>query len=174
LIGTNCGNFRKRFAPCVRNWRVMKKDRSLDADVRPHKEELLLNVAQTMATYETLDEMLRVLVEITTREIRADRGTIFLNDAETGELYSRISQGTFQREIRIINNTGIAGHVFTTGESLIVHDAYRDDRFNRSVDEKTGYTTKSILCVPIRTMKGEVIGTAQMLNKIKGRFSKKT
>ncbi|MCX5828949.1 MAG: GAF domain-containing protein [Deltaproteobacteria bacterium] len=150
----------------------MKKDRALDTDVRLHQAELLLNVAQTMATYETLDEMLNVLVEITTREIRADRGTIFLNDAETGELYSRVAQGTFQREIRIINNTGIAGHVFTTGESLLVHDAYKDERFNRSVDEKTGYTTKSILCVPIRTMKAEIIGAAQMLNKKKGRFNK--
>ncbi|MCK9391578.1 MAG: GAF domain-containing protein [Syntrophales bacterium] len=150
----------------------MKKDRALDTDVRLHQAELLLNVAQTMATYETLDEMLNVLVEITTREIRADRGTIFLNDAETGELYSRVAQGTFQREIRIINNTGIAGHVFTTGEGLLVHDAYQDERFNRSVDEKTGYTTKSILCVPIRTMKGEIIGAAQMLNKKKGRFNK--
>ncbi|MFA5182827.1 MAG: GAF domain-containing protein [Syntrophales bacterium] len=150
----------------------MKKDKSLDTDVRLHQAELLLNVAQTMATYETLDDMLNVLVEITTREIRADRGTIFLNDAETGELYSRVAQGTFQREIRIINNTGIAGHVFTTGESLLVHDAYNDERFNRSVDEKTGYTTKSILCVPIRTMKGEIIGAAQMLNKKKGRFNK--
>ncbi|MFA6412978.1 MAG: GAF domain-containing protein, partial [Syntrophales bacterium] len=150
----------------------MKKDRPLDTDVRLHQAELLLNVAQTMAAYETLDEMLSVLVEITTREIRADRGTIFLNDAETGELYSRVAQGTFQREIRIINNTGIAGHVFTTGEGLLVHDAYNDERFNRSVDEKTGYTTKSILCVPIRTMKGEIIGAAQMLNKKKGRFNK--
>ena len=150
----------------------MKKDRALDTDVRLHQAELLLNVAQTMATYETLDEMLNVLVEITTREIRADRGTIFLNDAETGELYSRVAQGTFQREIRIINNTGIAGHVFTTGEGLLVHDAYQDERFNRSVDEKTGYTTKSILCVPIRTMKGEIIGAAQILNKKKGRFNK--
>ncbi len=150
----------------------MKKNKALNDDVRLHQAELLLKVAQTMATYETLDEMLNVLVEITTREIRADRGTIFLNDPETGELYSRVAQGNFQREIRIINNTGIAGHVFTTGESLIVHDAYADPRFNRSVDEKTGYVTKSILCVPIRTMKGEIIGAAQMLNKKRGRFKR--
>jgi len=150
----------------------MKKNKALNDDVRLYQAELLLNVVQTMATYETLDEMLNVLVEITTREIRADRGTIFLNDPETGELYSRVAQGNFQREIRIINNTGIAGHVFTTGESLIVHDAYADPRFNRSVDEKTGYVTKSILCVPIRTMKGEIIGAAQMLNKKRGRFKR--
>jgi len=150
----------------------MKKDKAFNNDLRLYQAELLLSVAQTMATYESLDDMLRVLVEITTKEIHADRGTIFLNDPETGELYSRVAQGNFQREIRIINNTGIAGHVFSTGESLIVHDAYTDDRFNSAVDEKTGYTTKSILCVPIRTMKGEIIGAVQMLNKKKGRFNK--
>ena len=109
---------------------------------------------------------------MTTREVGAERRTLFLNDEKTGELYSRVAQGTFQREIRILNTTGIAGHVFTEREALIVHDAYNDDRFNRSVDEQTGFVTRNILCVPIRTVKGEVIGVAQALNKKKGRFTK--
>jgi adenylate cyclase len=40
--------------------------------------------------------------------------------------------------------------VFTTGEALIVHDAPTDERFNRAIDEQTGYATKSVACVPIR------------------------
>ncbi len=147
----------------------MRKSREA---VKHHQAELLLDVVKTMAAYETLDEMLGVLVEMTTKAINADRGTIFLNDPEAGELYSRVAQGNFQREIRILNNTGIAGHVFTAGESLIVDDAYTDVRFNRSVDERTGYVTKSILCVPIRTVKGETIGVAQVLNKNTGHFTK--
>ena len=115
--------------------------------------KLLLDLSKTIAVFETLDEILFSLVEVTTRELNADRGTIFLNDSETGELYSRVAQGNMQREIRILNTSGVAGHVFTTGESLIVDDAYQDSHFNRSVDEKTGYTTKTILCVPIRTFK---------------------
>jgi adenylate cyclase len=133
--------------------------------------EMLLDISRTIAAFETLDEILNTLVEITTRELKADRGTIFLNDPETGELYSRVAQGNIQREIRILNNSGVAGHVFTTGEGVIVHDAYTDLRFNRNIDESTGYTTKTILCVPIRTIKGEIIGVAQALNKIKGRFT---
>ena len=112
------------------------------------------------------------LVGMTTREVGAERGTLFLNDEKTGELYSRVAQGTFQREIRILNTTGIAGHVFTEREAIIVHDAYKDARFNRSVDEQTGFVTRNILCVPIRTVKNEVIGVAQALNKKKGRFTK--
>ncbi|MDP3096564.1 MAG: GAF domain-containing protein [Syntrophales bacterium] len=134
--------------------------------------ELLLDISKTIAAFETLDEILKSLVEITTRELKADRGTIFLNDSETGELYSRVAQGNIQREIRILSNTGVAGHVFTSGEGVIVHNAYEDAHFNRSIDEQTGYITKTILCVPIRTIKGEIIGAAQVLNKKKGLFTK--
>lgn len=137
-----------------------------------HHAALLLDVVRTMAAFETLDEMLGVLVDMTTNAIDAERGSIFLLDADTEELYSRVAQGNFHREIRILNNRGIAGHVYTTGESVIVDDAYSDDRFDRTVDEKTGYTTRSILCVPIRTVKGQTIGVAQVLNKRKGSFTK--
>ncbi len=148
--------------------RPSKKSRGL----KPQQAKLLLHVSETMAAYETLDEMLAVLVEMATREMDAERSTIFLNDSDTNELYSRVAQGNFHREIRILNNSGVAGHVFTTGQGLIVHDAYSSEHFNRSVDESTGFTTKSILCVPIRTLKGEVIGVAQVLNKRTGQFSK--
>ncbi|HEY3432512.1 MAG TPA: GAF domain-containing protein [Rhodocyclaceae bacterium] len=134
--------------------------------------ELLLEVTRRMAGYETLDEVLQALVEMTTQELNAERGSLFLNDPDSNELYSRVAQGNIQREIRLLNNSGIAGYVFTTGEALIIQDAYSDDRFNRSIDEQTGFTTRNILCVPIKTVKGEVIGVAQTLNKRTGKFSR--
>ncbi|MEO7726182.1 MAG: adenylate/guanylate cyclase domain-containing protein, partial [Burkholderiales bacterium] len=109
---------------------------------------------------------------VTTTELNAERGTLFLNDSETNELYSRVAQGNSHREIRLLNNSGIAGYVFTAGEGVIIDDAYADARFNRTIDEQTGFITRSILCVPIRTAKGETIGVAQVLNKQKGSFSK--
>lgn len=134
--------------------------------------ELLLEVTRRMAGYGTLDEVLNALVEMTSNELNAERGSLFLNDPDTNELYSRVAQGNIQREIRILNTSGIAGHVFTSGEALIIHDAYADPRFNRSIDEQTGFTTHSILCVPIKTVKGEIIGVAQSLNKRSGKFTK--
>ena len=134
--------------------------------------ELLLEVTRRMASYGTLDEVLAALVEMTTSELNAERGSLFLNDPDTNELYSRVAQGNIQREIRILNTSGIAGHVYTSNEALIIHDAYADDRFNRSIDEQTGFTTRNILCVPIKTVKGEVIGVAQTLNKRTGRFTR--
>ena len=102
-----------------------------------NEAELLLDISKTVAAFETLDEILQTLVEVTTRELNADRGTIFLNDSETGELYSRVAQGNIKREIRILNNSGVAGHVFSTGEALIVHDAYSHPHFNREIDEES-------------------------------------
>ncbi len=141
-------------------------------DRRLRFAELLLSISQKMSGMETLDEVLNGLVEVTTKELIAERGTLFLNDPETNELYSRVAQGTYHREIRLLNNTGIAGHVFTTGEGLIIDDAYADARFNRTIDEQTGFVTRSILCVPIKTAKGDIIGVAQVLNKQKGNFTR--
>ena len=140
-------------------------------DRKRNETELLLDISKTIGAFETVDEILHTLVEVTSRELNTDRGTIFLNDSETGELYSHVAQGNSQREIRILNNSGVAGYVFTSGKGVIVHNAYKYPHFNPSVDEQTGYKTKTILCVPIRTMKGEIIGVAQSLNKKKGRFT---
>ncbi len=144
---------------------------SPDAMSKVHQLELLLNISKQVAAFEVLDDMLMTLVEITTRELDADRGTIFLNDGETNELYSRIAMGNINREIRILNDSGVAGQVYTTGQSMLVDDAYANEYFNKSIDKKTEYVTKTILCVPIKTVKGDIIGVAQMLNKRKGKFT---
>jgi adenylate cyclase len=151
-----------------------KKPAAEDSDTRRRLRhaELLLEVTRRMAGYGTLDEVLNALVEMTTSELNAERGSLFLNDPDSNELYSRVAQGNIQREIRILNTSGVAGYVFTSGEALIIHDAYADERFNRSIDEQTGFTTHSILCVPIKTVKGEIIGVAQTLNKKNGRFTR--
>jgi adenylate cyclase len=134
--------------------------------------EMLLDVSRKVAAIESLDEVLGVLMEMSTWELGAERSSLFMNDPQSGELYTRFAQGNFQREIRIINDSGIAGHVFTTGKGLLIHDVYKHKWFNRSVDEQTGFRTRNMMCVPIKTVKGEVIGVAQTLNKKKGRFTK--
>jgi len=133
--------------------------------------DMLLQVTTDLAKTKSLDEALETLVKITTSTIGAERGTIFLNDSSTGELYSRIAQGNFRREIRIMNSKGVAGWVFSHNEGAIIPDAYKDDRFNKAVDVRTGFRTKSILCAPLRTVNGDKIGVSQILNKIDGEFT---
>lgn len=135
------------------------------------RARILLEVSRRCALRQTLDGLLHELVELTSRELDCDRGTLFLNDPETSELYSRVAQGNLTREIRILNSSGFAGHAFQTGESIITADAYADARFNPSVDERTGYRTESMVCVPVRTLAGETIGVMQCLNKRNGQFT---
>jgi adenylate cyclase len=134
--------------------------------------ELLLSVSQKIAGLKNLSEILWTIIETTTETLNADRGSLFLNDPLTGELYSRVAQGELIREIRILNTTGIAGSIFQSGVGEIIHDAYSDERFNSKIDEQTGYVTKNIVCAPVKTVRGDVIGVIQILNKKRGRFTK--
>ncbi|PFX27035.1 dual 3',5'-cyclic-AMP and -GMP phosphodiesterase 11-like isoform X1 [Stylophora pistillata] len=69
-------------------------------------------------------------------------------------------------EIRIPLGTGIVGYTADTGEVVNIANAYEDSRFNQEIDKKTGYHTRSILCMPIRDhYHGEIIGVAQVINK---------
>ncbi len=61
--------------------------------------------------------------------------------------------------------------VFKSGEILNIPDAYKDDRFNPEIDKKTGYHTKSILCLPMKNKMQETIGVFQVLNKKEGGFN---
>ena len=136
------------------------------------QRDMLLNVSRRVATIGSLDEILDSLVEMITWELKAERTSLFLNDSVTDELYSRVAQGNYYREIRLPNNLGVAGHVFQSKKGVIIHDAYSDSRFERSIDERTGYKTKNICCAPVETAKGEVIGIVQCLNKRKGKFNR--
>jgi adenylate cyclase len=149
---------------------LQKRINSLNSKLRT--SELLLSVSQKIAGLKNLSEILWTIIETTTETLNADRGSLFLNDPLTGELYSRVAQGELIREIRILNSTGIAGSIFQSGVGEIIHDAYADDRFNSKIDEQTGYVTKNIVCAPVKTVRGDVIGVIQILNKKRGRFTK--
>ena len=126
---------------------------------------LLLEVTHALGELTDLDSQLNALLKIVVRATEADRATLFVNDPRTQELFSRSSVGGLQREIRILNTSGIAGISFQTGESLLIDDAQNDSRFNSAIDEQTGYTTHAIGCVPLRTLSGELIGVIEVLNK---------
>ncbi|XP_041476660.1 cGMP-specific 3',5'-cyclic phosphodiesterase-like isoform X4 [Lytechinus variegatus] len=73
-----------------------------------------------------------------------------------------------EEEIHIPFGQGIAGHVAQTKETVNIKNAYEDKRFNPEVDKITGYKTHSIMCMPICNHDGEVVGVAQVINKITG------
>ncbi|XP_023234768.1 probable 3',5'-cyclic phosphodiesterase pde-5 [Centruroides sculpturatus] len=131
----------------------------------------------------SMDTVIVKIMMFAQKLVNADRASLFLVDGRSKELYARIfdvsgSQDSTNnikpeasKEIRFPLGTGIAGHVALTGESLNISDAYNDKRFNRTVDQLTGYTTRSLLCMPI-FIRNHVIGVVQMVNKVNGSFSK--
>jgi diguanylate cyclase (GGDEF)-like protein len=85
-------------------------------------------------------------------------------------MWAKIAQGVETVEIRFPVGVGIAGSVGKTGEIVNIPDAYQDPRFNPEFDRKTGYRTRSILCIPMKNLQGDVIGAIQVLNKKTGVF----
>lgn len=131
----------------------------------------LLKIGQTVAAETDIDVLLKVITEETKAAIQADRCTVFLYDRKNNELWSKVALGMDSQEIRFPANKGLAGHVVKTGETINIRDAYSDDRFNKEIDLQTGYKTKTILCMPIKNLKQEIIGAFQVLNKLDGEFS---
>ena len=122
--------------------------------------------------------LLPLIMNEVTRLMNADRSTFYIVDEERGELWSIIAQQAEIKEIRLKIGVGIAGYVAKTGEVINIEDAYRDSRFDPTTDKKTGYRTRSILCMPIfEPLKEEksrpsIIGVLQVLNKADGVFTK--
>ena len=122
----------------------------------------------------TLDlaELLELILKIARAEVNADRGTVYLVDKERRQIWSIVAMGLEKQEIRLPFGTGVAGTVAASGHPINVEDAYKLACFDPSTDQKTGYHTKSLLCLPIRHKGGEIVGVIQLLNQtIDGRFT---
>jgi len=131
----------------------------------PEQVRELLDVVQTLSQELDLDKLLQLIMERTSRIMNADRSTLFLVDHDAGQLWSKVAQGVDVQEIRFPIGAGIAGTVARTGETVNIPDAYADPRFNQEIDRRTGYRTRTILCMPIREATGTIIAVLQVLNK---------
>ncbi len=120
-----------------------------------------------------LDELLTIVMREITEKLKADRGTLYIVDEQNNEIWSKIAQGDRQLEIRQPIGKGISGHVAQTGEVINISDAYQDRRFNPDFDKKSGYRTRSVLCMPVLDKTDRIIAVLQILNKKNGRFTAK-
>ncbi len=134
------------------------------------RETEFLNLVSELTSELELGRLLGKVMSEATRMLDAERSTLFLNDDKTAELFSYIGD-ELATEIRFPNHLGIAGTVFTTGESIRIPHAYADLRFNPAFDRETGYFTRSILCVPVFNKAGKTIGVTQALNRRGGPFT---
>lgn len=124
-----------------------------------------------IANERDVEKLLIMLADMGRDLVTADRCTVWLIDHKRGILWSKVAHGVDRIEINM--NQGLAGCVASTGEPLIINDAYSDERFDKEVDKRTGYHTRNVLALPIRDSSGEMIGVYQVLNKMSpaGKFS---
>ncbi|HAX90515.1 MAG TPA: adenylate/guanylate cyclase domain-containing protein [Cyanobacteria bacterium UBA11370] len=133
----------------------------------------LLKATQYLGQSLDLEATLRLVMDQARDLMQADRSTLFMLSRERGELWSKVATADEKTmvEIRIPANRGIAGYVASTGQPLNIPDAYKDPRFDPSTDQKTGYVTRTILCMPVFNSAGDLIGVTQLINKQQGSFT---
>ncbi|MDX2214938.1 MAG: GAF domain-containing protein [Oculatellaceae cyanobacterium bins.114] len=115
------------------------------------------------------DEILRRVMQAAKELMQADRSTLWLCDRYTNELWTRIPfDNGSEKEIRLRIGEGYAGKVAETGKPInIPFDLYEhpDSETARNTDQRSGYRTYSLLCMPVLNPDGELIGVTQLINK---------
>jgi sigma-B regulation protein RsbU (phosphoserine phosphatase) len=112
-------------------------------------------------------ELLRAILDVARRVIRAEAASLFLVNPESGALELSIATrgetGYVEPKLSVPRGKGIAGWVFEHNEPLLIPDAYQDDRFFKEADRQTGFITRSIVCAPLKS-ESSLIGVLQVLN----------
>lgn len=125
----------------------------------------LLEVSRALAVLVDLDPLLEVILEKAAEVMEAERSTLFLYDPKREVLRNHVSGELARHAVIVPLGVGISGHVAKTLETVNVHDAYSDPRFNSSFDRDTGFTTRNILCAALLSHDGQLVGVIQLLNK---------
>ena len=131
---------------------------------------LLCEVGRKVGSVSELGKLVRQITRMTQRTLNATASSILLFDDKEQELYFEIAEGESEKALRKMKlnaRAGIANWVAQHKKPIIINDVMSDQRFDQSIDEITGFTTKSIICVPLIVHR-KVIGVIEVLNKLDG------
>jgi sigma-B regulation protein RsbU (phosphoserine phosphatase) len=130
--------------------------------------EKVLQIARELARPVDLTTLLSRTVDAALEILDAERGSVFLYDAASNMLVSRVATGA--PELRVPADRGFAGESVRTREIVNVPDAYADPRFNQEIDRQTGYRTRCLITIPLIGHDDTLVGLLQVLNKRSGVF----
>lgn len=116
----------------------------------------------------SFDDVLTKTLDIVVKSIHAEAGTLWFYDYfETGRIIPRVVYGSNKVEDFSLGfGEGIAGSVIKENKAELISDCQADDRWANKVDGKTGFVTKSMICVPLG--KNQAFGSIQIINKTDG------
>ncbi len=138
---------------------------------RIRRLETILEITHAWRQTNSMEALLKAMAEAATELLQADRASIFLWDRSKHELVGRPALGVKGNELRIPDDAGIVGQVIQSGQPRRVGGGLGDEEIDREVDRATGYTTRTILCVPLLAPKGRCLGAFEVLNKKHGHFT---
>lgn len=130
----------------------------------------ILEVNRKINSTLCLNELLSILMNTAAEVMHTEAASLMLIDESSRDLVFRIALGEKGRELaekfRVRLGEGIAGRVAQTGKPLIVNQTTGDKRFAKRFDTATGFQSKAILCVPLKS-KGKIIGILEAINPLK-------
>ncbi|XP_077546294.1 dual 3',5'-cyclic-AMP and -GMP phosphodiesterase 11-like [Haemaphysalis longicornis] len=157
---------------------VRPKRRSRQELQALNERELIFELVKDICNELDIRQLCHKILQNVTVITDADRCSLFLvhgdRDSTAGrclvsQLFDVSCRSTLDQvryeEVRVPWGSGIVGYVAQSKEAVNIPDCYNDCRFNKSIDLRTGYRTRCMLCMPIFDRDGEVIGVAQVINK---------
>ncbi len=152
---------------------------SKEAETRATEVDDLTSIGMALTTERDYNALLELILSHARRLTSSDAGSLYLVETVENEnkvLRFKLSTTYSRPEIPLVeftmplDKTSIAGFVATTGEPLVIDDAYflppdSEYAINRSFDKKYGYRTKSMLTIPMMDHKNVVIGVLQLINR---------
>jgi signal transduction histidine kinase len=127
--------------------------------------ERLLEASRLLSSTLEIEELTQIVLHIVQDEVPVDRCTLFVVDRRQQLLRSFIAQRVEKSEITLPLGAGLAGAVAVSGDPIDVTDPYADPRFNAEFDDKLGFRTNDVYCMPVFNPRGQVIGVLQLLNR---------
>ena len=136
----------------------------------PHRPDFasFVEVARCLNSSLDLHAVLRRLLDGVDRLLQPSNWSLLLGDGADGDLEFVLARGEGDQKLigqRLRRDEGIAGHVVTSGETLLICDVSKDPRFSRRMDEAIGFATRSIVAVPVRSGE-QVIGVIEIINAL--------
>jgi len=128
----------------------------------------ILAVTRNLAAPFDLTTMLAEVVNAATQVLNADRGTVWLYDADADQLVLRVATGI--EPVRVPAGSGLVGSCARSRQIINVPDCYADPRFNPDLDRRSDYRTRCMLTLPLVDHKDVLVGVLQVLNKADGVF----
>ncbi|HMV97555.1 MAG TPA: GAF domain-containing protein [Anaerolineales bacterium] len=137
------------------------------------RQKLLNQISRHLHQTLDIDELIpRIFIEVN-KAINAEAQSIWLVDEEAGVIRCRFARGASAETLKglsvPLNAPSIVGTSVSKQESIIIKDAQNDPRHARSVDERTGFVTRSLMTVPL-VLEDKSIGAIQAVNKRDGQL----